>query len=113
MEGVAEQAPPANFQRVATAGSRVQSGHTFGIGSRLKTAPGGSSPGPGGCTYEHLKVLMDDQDTLELLFEAATSLAQAAVPVSVQLLSLRSRKRMEEFGALPSGFPFGGWSRVL
>ena len=47
----------------------------------LKNAPRRS--GPGGCTYEHLKVLMDDQDTLELLFEAATSLAQAAVPASV------------------------------
>ena len=25
----------------------------------LKSAPRGSSPGPGGCTYEHLKVLLD------------------------------------------------------
>ena len=33
--------------------------------------------------YEHLKVWVDDQDTLELLFEAATSLAQAVVPASV------------------------------
>ena len=52
----------------------------------LKTAPRGSSPGPGGCTYEHLKVLMDDQETLELLFEAATSLAQAKVPASVAVV---------------------------
>ena len=35
--------------------------------------------GPGGCTYEHLRILLDDPDTFELLFEAATSLAQAAV----------------------------------
>ena len=29
----------------------------------LKSSPRGSSPGPGGCTYEHLKVLMDDADS--------------------------------------------------
>ena len=41
----------------------------------LKSAPRGASPGPGGCTYEHLRILLDDLDTFELLFEAATSLA--------------------------------------
>ena len=49
----------------------------------LKSSPRGSSPGPGGCTYEHLKVLMDDVDTFELLCEAVTSLAQARVPASM------------------------------
>ena len=44
---------------------------------RLKSAPKGSSPGPGGSTYEHLRILVDDVDTMELLFEAVTSLAQA------------------------------------
>ena len=38
-----------------------------------------ASPGPGGCTYEHLKTLLDDTDTMELLFEAVTSLARAKV----------------------------------
>ena len=36
-----------------------------------------ASPGPGGCTHEHLKTLLDDTDTTELLFEAITSLARA------------------------------------
>ena len=49
----------------------------------LKSSPRGSSPGPGGCTYEHLKVLMDDVDTFGLLYEAVTSLAQARVPASI------------------------------
>ena len=49
----------------------------------LKTSPRGSSPGPGGCTYEHLKVLMDDVDTFNLLHEAVTSLAQGRVPASI------------------------------
>ena len=96
MAGVAEQTPPAHFQRVASVGSRVQSRHATGLDRdaflrSLKTAPRGSSPGPGGCTYEHLKVLMDDQDTLELLFEAATSLAQAKVPASVAVALTTAR----------------------
>ena len=49
----------------------------------LKSSPRGSSPGPGGCTYEHLKVLMDGADTFNLLHEAVTSLAQARVPASI------------------------------
>ena len=46
----------------------------------LNSAPKGSSPGPGGCTYEHLRALLDDADTFKLLFEAVSSLAQATVP---------------------------------
>ena len=46
----------------------------------LKSAPRGASPGPGGCTYEHLKMLLDEMDTVELLLEALTSLARANVP---------------------------------
>ena len=49
----------------------------------LKSAPRGASPRPGGCTYEHLKTLLDDTDTMELLFEAITSLARANVPVEI------------------------------
>ena len=40
----------------------------------LMSSPRGSSPGSGGCTYEHLKMLMDDVDTFELLHEAGCSL---------------------------------------
>ena len=72
----------------------------------LKTAPRGSSPGPGGCTYEHLRVLVDDQDTMDLLFEAATGLAQANLPSSVSAALTTARltalflSGMEEFEAL-------------
>ena len=57
----------------------------------LLSAPRGASPGPGGCTYEPLRMLLDDFDTFELLFEAATSLAQASVPpdISPALMSAR------------------------
>ena len=49
----------------------------------LKTAPKGSSPGPGGCTHEHLRVLLDEVGTVELLLEAASSVAQAKVPQEI------------------------------
>ena len=49
----------------------------------FKSAPKGSSPGPGGCTSEHLWALLDDVDTFKLLFEAASSLAQATVPPEI------------------------------
>ena len=57
----------------------------------LKSAPHGSSPGPGGCTCEHLRILLDDVVTTELLFEACTSLAQATLPseISAALMSAR------------------------
>ena len=57
----------------------------------LKSAPRGSSPGPGGCTYEHLKILLDDSDTTELLFGACSSLAQATVPEEVASVLMGAR----------------------
>ena len=48
-----------------------------------KTAPKGSSPGPGGCTYKHLRVLLDEVAIVVLLLEAASSLAQAKVPQEI------------------------------
>ena len=49
------------------------------------------SPGPGGCTYEHLKILLEDNDVVELLFGALTSLVHAHVlrEVSDVLMSAR------------------------
>ena len=57
----------------------------------LRTAPRGSSPGPGGCTYEHLKIVLEEEEMFDLLLEAANSVAQAAVPeeVSAALMSAR------------------------
>ena len=49
----------------------------------LRSAPRGASPGPGGCTYEHLKSFVEEVDLMELLFAAATSLAQAQVPLVI------------------------------
>ena len=34
------------------------------------------------CTYEHLRILVDDVDTMELLFEAVNSLTQVRVPAT-------------------------------
>ena len=48
--------------------------------SSLKSAPRGSSPGPGGWTYEHLKGMLDDTDTFEWFLSACDSLSQARVP---------------------------------
>ena len=47
----------------------------------LRSAPRGSSAGPGGCTYEHLKLMLDDTDSQELLLATWNLLAQGKVPV--------------------------------
>ena len=57
----------------------------------LKSASRGSSPGPGGCTFEHLKMLLDEMDTVELLLEALNCLAQAKVPSDVTEALLGAR----------------------
>ena len=57
----------------------------------LKSAPKGSSLGPGGCTNEHLRILVDDVDPMELLFEAVTSLAQARVPQTISRALMSAR----------------------
>ena len=57
----------------------------------LKNAPRGASPGPGGCTYEQLRVLLNDSDTFELLLEAVTSLVEATIPedIAAALMGVR------------------------
>ena len=59
----------------------------------LKSAPRGSSPGLGGCTYEHLRILLDDAVTTELLFDACTSLAQATLPSEISAALMCARLR--------------------
>ena len=49
----------------------------------LKSAPSGSAPGPGGCTYEVLRVCLDDHETLDLLCSAAEDFARAQPPHDV------------------------------
>ena len=46
----------------------------------LASAPSGSVPGPGGCTYEMLKLCLDDAETSHLLFRAVEDLARAQAP---------------------------------
>ena len=49
----------------------------------LRSAPRGSSAGPGGCTYEHLKLMLDDTDSQELLLATCNLLAQGKVLVVI------------------------------
>ena len=57
----------------------------------LKTAPRGSSPGAGGCTYEHIKILLDDSDTFDFVAEALNSLARASVPREISRALMGAR----------------------
>ena len=43
----------------------------------------GICPRTRGCTYEHLRALLDNADTFKLLFEAASSLAQTTFPPEI------------------------------
>ena len=46
----------------------------------LRGSPSGVASGPGGCTNEMLRVCLDDQETLSLVFEAAQDFARGQVP---------------------------------
>ena len=46
----------------------------------LREAPSGSSPGPGGCTNEMLKVCLDNTEALHLLTSAAEDFARSSIP---------------------------------
>ena len=80
----------------------------------LKTAPKGSSPGPGGCTYEHLRVLLDEVGTLVLLLEAASSLPRPrsrrrSRKLWLAHVSQRSPSQMAGSGAWPPVVLCEGW----
>ena len=49
------------------------------IPKNMRTCASWHRTGPGGCTYDHLKVLLDDEDLLHLLGDAAEAFAQAAI----------------------------------
>ena len=70
----------------------------------LQTARRGSSPGPGGYTNEHFKVLilMDDTDAFALFLKAASSFAQARVPteIAIPLVSARLTALVKEDGGV-------------
>ena len=50
----------------------------------FRTAPCGSSPGPGGRTYEMLKVCLNDNDTLQLLTLVTEDFARAQTPATTR-----------------------------
>ena len=57
----------------------------------LKSAPRGSASGPGGTTYEHLKVALDDEQTTELMVAASTRFARAELPATVAKAFMAAR----------------------
>ena len=66
-------------------GSRFRARHPRGTGSQHVSGESGkctsrSSSGLGGWTYEHLKGMLDNTDTFELLLSACNSPSQAKVP---------------------------------
>ena len=72
---LAKQAASGPTQRVVLdwePESRVELHRSTFINS-LRSSPRGSSAGPGGCTYEHPKLLLDEIDTTELLVAAIFS----------------------------------------
>ena len=46
----------------------------------LKESPSGTAPGPGGCANEFLRVCLDDEESLQLLYLAAQDLASGRAP---------------------------------
>ena len=49
----------------------------------LREAPSGSSPGPGGCTNEMLRLCLEDNDLFQLLHSASEDSASGVVPPTV------------------------------
>ena len=92
----AEQTSTGGNQGSPTGSPRFPTRHSIddqpeGVSEVSEVRPRGASPGPGGWTYEHLKLLLEDNDTVELLLEAVTSLARASVPVEVTRALMSAR----------------------
>ena len=51
--------------------------------ANVRRARKGAAPGPSGCTGEHLRVLLDDEECTQLLVAAAGKLASAQVPDTI------------------------------
>ena len=62
----------------------------------LRTAPAGSSAGPGGCSNEMLKVCLDDQETCQLLFLAAEDFARGTAPNVSQCFMLANLTALQK-----------------
>ena len=64
--------------------------HITSINS-LRSSPCGSSAGPGGCTYDHLKLLQDESDATEFLVATCNLLAQGKVPAEIRAALMGAR----------------------
>ena len=62
----------------------------------LRTAPAGSSAGPGGCSNEMLKVCLDDEETCQLLFLAAEDFARGTAPNVSQCFMLANLTALQK-----------------
>ena len=51
--------------------------------TNVRTSRKGAAAGPSGCTGEHLRVLLDDEDCAQLLTHAARKLASGQVPAAI------------------------------
>lgn len=59
--------------------------------SVLKASSRGSSAGPGGMTNEHMKIVLDDEDTSALMHQAVLYLARAQVPATIAAALMSAR----------------------
>ena len=57
----------------------------------LRKLPRGSSSGPGGMTYEHLKLCLEDEETTALMYLATLRMARGQAPRNVNLAVMCSR----------------------
>ena len=57
----------------------------------LKSAPRGASGGPGDTPNEHLKVVLDDEDTAALMHRAVLRLARAETPADIASAYMSTR----------------------
>ena len=83
--GIAEQTAPDASKRLAPRGHRTRPERRVVLDRKtffdsLRSAPRGSSAGPGVCTFEHLKLMLDVIDTQELLLATCSLPAQGRVP---------------------------------
>ena len=79
------QRPQEQIKEIPRAVSEFQPDHPLNMDRKiffdcLRGAPSGVASGPGGCTNEMLRVCLDDQETVSLLFEAAEDFARGQVP---------------------------------
>ena len=85
------------------------------VRNKSERSPSGSSPGPGGCSCEMLRVLLDDREGLLLLTAAAEHFARGDVPHCIfsafALATLTAlQQRRGGVRASPRAHRSDGWS---